>query len=298
MLVAFADRIDRPLGLSGLQIGRVHILDLPGECLVDYQLFAQRSAPGDFVAVAAYTDLGPGYICTDKAFEEGGYEPTDTAVGPGSEPLLKAAIVKLLGPRSPPVEGPPAAWLSGAGKSGEWKTTTSRCRVLLGKLNVQDSLVQKHLPKVHQQVQLLLRSPDFDWKKRTAVEYLDNMLEDLIAGREPHRRYSGKEFGYPYWSDTMERIEAIWVHVPPGYDPAKKYQFFMYYKCGGGIHLKDGRVAGGYRPTIEVANRTDSFHAWSSLDIQVKGRKGRTSNWKRRPRRSAGISPSIPTASS
>ena len=97
MLVAFAERIDRPLAVSGLQIGRVHILDLPGECLVDYQLFAQRAAPGDFVAVAAYTDLGPGYICTDKAFEQGGYEPTDTAVGPGSEPLLKAAIVKLLG---------------------------------------------------------------------------------------------------------------------------------------------------------------------------------------------------------
>ena len=96
--LAFADRIDRPLPLSSLQIGRVHILDMPGECLVDYQLFAQRKAAGDFVAVAAYTDLGPGYICTDKAFEEGGYEPTDTGVGPGLEPLLKARpIRKLLG---------------------------------------------------------------------------------------------------------------------------------------------------------------------------------------------------------
>ncbi len=38
--------------------------------------------------------------------------------------------------------------------------------------------------------------------------------------------------------------------------------------------MKDGRVTGGYRPTIEMANRTDSFHAWSSLDIQVKGRNG------------------------
>jgi hypothetical protein len=97
MFLAFADRIERPLAASGLQIGRVHILALPGECLVDYQLFAQRAAAGDFVAVAAYADLGPGYICTDKAFEQGGYEPSDTAVGPGSEPLLKAAIVKLLG---------------------------------------------------------------------------------------------------------------------------------------------------------------------------------------------------------
>ena len=97
MFVAYAERIDRPLPLSSLQIGQVHILDLPGECLIDYQLFAQRSAPGQFVAVAAYTDLGPGYICTDKAFEQGGYEPTDTGAGPGSEPVLKAAILKLLG---------------------------------------------------------------------------------------------------------------------------------------------------------------------------------------------------------
>ncbi len=99
MRVEYANRIDRPLPLTSLQIGRVHILDLPGECLVDYQMFAQRSAPDDFVAVAAYTDLGPGYICTDKAFEEGGYEPTDTNVGPGSEALLKAAIRELLGVR-------------------------------------------------------------------------------------------------------------------------------------------------------------------------------------------------------
>jgi hypothetical protein len=55
------------------------------------------AAADDFVAVAAYGDLGPGYICTNKAFEEGGYELTDTGVGPGSEPLMKAAILKLLG---------------------------------------------------------------------------------------------------------------------------------------------------------------------------------------------------------
>ncbi len=36
-------------------------------------------------------------VCTDKAFEEGGCDPTDTGVGPGSEPLMKAAILKLLG---------------------------------------------------------------------------------------------------------------------------------------------------------------------------------------------------------
>jgi hypothetical protein len=145
---------------------------------------------------------------------------------------------------------------------------------LLGKLNLQDALVEKHLPKVKDKVQILLRSPDFDWRRKTAVEFLENMLEDLAAGREPLLRYAGKGFGYPYWSNTLRRIEATWVHVPPTYDPGKSYQLFIYYKCGGGIHFKDGKVTGGYRPDAQAANQTDTFHAWSSLDIQVKGRYG------------------------
>ena len=62
---------------------------------------------------------------------------------------------------------------------------------------------------------MLLRTPSFDWKRKTAVEYLENLLVDLIAGREPSRRYVGKGLGYAYWSETMQRIEAIWVHVDP-----------------------------------------------------------------------------------
>jgi pimeloyl-ACP methyl ester carboxylesterase len=192
--------------------------------------------------------------------------------------LMPLALVSIAAaaeaPRSAPAEGSPAAWLWAADKSDAWKAATLRSRELLSRLNLQEPSSQKHLPKVKAKTQLLLRSPGFDWKSKTAVDYLENMLEDLIVGRDPHTRYAGKEFGYAYWSEAMERIEAIWVHVPPEYDPAKTYQFFMYYKCGGGIHLKNGLAAGGYRPTLDVANRTDSFHAWSSLNTQVKGRMG------------------------
>jgi hypothetical protein len=95
--IAFAERINTPLDLSIMQIGRVHILHLPGECMVEFQLFAQQLKPEDFMAVAAYGDLGPGYICTEQAFPEGGYEPTASNVAPKSEHLLKEAITKLLG---------------------------------------------------------------------------------------------------------------------------------------------------------------------------------------------------------
>lgn len=97
MRVAFLDRAQRPFELSSLRIGRMHILNLPGEAMIEFQLYAQRIMPKDFVAVAAYGDCSTGYICTAKAFEEGGYEPTDSVVAPRSEEVLKKAIRQLLG---------------------------------------------------------------------------------------------------------------------------------------------------------------------------------------------------------
>jgi len=94
--VAFAQRSKRPIELSVLQIGDVHLLHLPGECMVEFQLFAQQLLPDAFTAVAAYGDLGTGYICTEQAFSEGGYEPTASRVAPQSEALLKTAIQQLL----------------------------------------------------------------------------------------------------------------------------------------------------------------------------------------------------------
>ena len=97
MRLAFIERLDRPILVSSLQIGKVHILHLPGEPMLDFQLFAQQAKPGDFVAVAGYGDCGCAYICTDKAITEGGYEPGASNVGKGSEAALKKAIRALLG---------------------------------------------------------------------------------------------------------------------------------------------------------------------------------------------------------
>jgi hypothetical protein len=82
--------------VSSYRLGPATIVHLPGEAFVEYQLFAQSVRPNDFVAVAAYGELGTGYICTDKAFAEGGYEPTQSFVGPPTETLLKASIREVL----------------------------------------------------------------------------------------------------------------------------------------------------------------------------------------------------------
>ncbi|MHC4399607.1 MAG: hypothetical protein ACYTG0_08000 [Planctomycetota bacterium] len=96
MRLAFSRRIDEPIALSSLAVGPVRMLHLPGEAMVEFQLFAQKLLPSHFVAVAAYGDCGPAYICTERASAEGGYEPTDSLVTPQSEALLKTAIRRLL----------------------------------------------------------------------------------------------------------------------------------------------------------------------------------------------------------
>jgi len=100
MRLATVARAKTPFHMTSLQVGRAHIVHLPGEPMLEFQRFAQEARPGDFVSVAGYGDCGSAYICTDRAFGEGGYEPTATNLAPGAEPLVKAAIGRLLGEKA------------------------------------------------------------------------------------------------------------------------------------------------------------------------------------------------------
>ncbi|MDW8038376.1 MAG: hypothetical protein RMI90_10095 [Thermoguttaceae bacterium] len=95
--VAYAQRADRPIDISLVQIGPAWILHLPGECMIEFQLYAQSLVPDRFLAVAAYGDDGTSYICTENSYKEGGYEPSASNLAPEAERLLKQAIRTLLG---------------------------------------------------------------------------------------------------------------------------------------------------------------------------------------------------------
>lgn len=94
--IVLAEWMKQPLQLSLLRMGPAEIVHLPGESMIEFQLFSQKQNLDRFVAVAAYGDLAPGYICTKQAFSEGGYEPSASQVAPNSEAILKKAICKLL----------------------------------------------------------------------------------------------------------------------------------------------------------------------------------------------------------
>jgi hypothetical protein len=88
----------RQLEVSCLTLGRAHILHMPGELFVEFQLAAKAERPDRFIAMAAYGDYGPGYICTAIAYEQGGYEasPGASNVAPEAEEALLRAIRKLV----------------------------------------------------------------------------------------------------------------------------------------------------------------------------------------------------------
>ena len=99
--VSYRLRGAQPLELSLLELNGVRIVHVPGEPFVEYQLRAQQLAPARFVCVAGYADGGPGYLCLEKSFAEGGYEPTASRVRPESEALINAALDELLAPSQP-----------------------------------------------------------------------------------------------------------------------------------------------------------------------------------------------------
>ncbi len=100
------DRHDagKTIDIAALHLNEARIVHLPGESLIRYQMYAQeiaaekskRSGEKPFVCTAAYGDLGPSYIPTARAYDEGGYEVDMSFVGPGAEAVMKDAMSRVL----------------------------------------------------------------------------------------------------------------------------------------------------------------------------------------------------------
>ena len=85
--------------VTRLSLGpQVHVLSLPSEVVVEYQLFAQGLVPEHFLACAAYGESTFFYFPTAAMYEEGGYEPERGMWTPGVESALKTAIRNVLEP--------------------------------------------------------------------------------------------------------------------------------------------------------------------------------------------------------
>lgn len=101
--LAYLTRVEsgHKLELTRLRLGTVNILHMPGELFVEYQLAAQKMRPGETVCMAAYGDNGTGYIGTEIAYSQGGYEiqPSSSNTAPEAERVLTETMQKLLSDR-------------------------------------------------------------------------------------------------------------------------------------------------------------------------------------------------------
>lgn len=84
--------------LTRLRLGSVNVLHMPGELFVEYQLAAQQMKPDATVCMAAYGDYATGYIGTEIAYTQGGYEmqTNSSNTAPQVEKVLMAAMRRLL----------------------------------------------------------------------------------------------------------------------------------------------------------------------------------------------------------
>jgi len=84
--------------VQAVRVGDAAIVALPGEPFVELGLAVKRGSPARLTMVAGYANDPIGYVPTDRALEEGGYEsrPPACLVGRGSAARLVEAALELL----------------------------------------------------------------------------------------------------------------------------------------------------------------------------------------------------------
>jgi hypothetical protein len=78
-------------GIAALRLGDALFVFLPGEPFVETGLAIKERSPFVFTAVVGYAESSIGYVPTERAFDEGGYE-----IGPGRWSYLGRGCEEIL----------------------------------------------------------------------------------------------------------------------------------------------------------------------------------------------------------
>jgi hypothetical protein len=85
-----------PAEVWAMRLGDLAIVALPGEVLVEIGMQIKQRSPFPITMVVSLANGSIGYLPTDNACREGGYEPNWSPVGPGTERVLVETGVALL----------------------------------------------------------------------------------------------------------------------------------------------------------------------------------------------------------
>lgn len=85
------------IDVPALAFGKAHLVLLPAEAYVEYQLLAQKTRPDSFVVVMGYGECAPGYIPTEQHIKERDGNLNDwNWVAPGAEERIGVILKKVL----------------------------------------------------------------------------------------------------------------------------------------------------------------------------------------------------------
>jgi len=81
---------DVDIRLTGLKIGNLVLTSISGELMNEIGMEVKKQSPYNYTMIMTHCNGSSGYICTDKAYSEGGYEPRTSRLMPGIEkPLIR-----------------------------------------------------------------------------------------------------------------------------------------------------------------------------------------------------------------
>ncbi len=91
-------RVSVPRELWAARVGDMGIICTPGETLVEIGLQLKQRSPFAYTSVISIANAYTGYLCTDNAIREGGYEPGKgyNPSGPGTEAALVENGLEML----------------------------------------------------------------------------------------------------------------------------------------------------------------------------------------------------------
>ncbi len=87
---------DVEIELATFRIGHLVLAGISGELMNEIGSEIKRQSPYTHTVVVTHCNGSSGYICTDKAFSEGGYEVKVTHLMPGAEKPLTAQVLRMV----------------------------------------------------------------------------------------------------------------------------------------------------------------------------------------------------------
>ena len=87
---------DEEIRLSVIKIGNIVFAGISGELMTEIGMEVKNNSPFRNTIIVTHCNGSSGYLCTDKAYKEGGYEPMVSRVMPGTEQMIVDAFREML----------------------------------------------------------------------------------------------------------------------------------------------------------------------------------------------------------